>query len=526
MKLIDSNTVKFYPQIVTDYLSGSLKSENIVDWDYSLDQLNVNKNQPFNSKIRAVVHQAFLNQYSNFELSQKESRNITLFSEEGTYTITTGHQLILLGGPMFFYTKIKDVIKLAKQASTNENPVLPIFWMASEDHDYEEISSVDLFGKKISCPGENKGPVGRIDKTHFESFLIEVNHILGEGAEFSRIKQIINNAFISGENLSQITRRLVRELFKEEGLLILDADTKELKALFTEIIHKELFEQLTIKSSEKHINRLKSVYKVQVKPREINLFYIENGIRKRIVQTNEGFTTPDELLVWTNQEMKDLINFSPEKISPNVLLRPIYQELLLPNLAYVGGAGEIAYWLELKPVFNAFKVDFPIPLLRNSYFMISNKNADWLDENKIGLQTLFKDIDIQVNKLTKSLSSNILSFEEDFQFLKDFFLRLKLKGAEINPQLEKVVNGEEIRANSALKNVEKRFVNAEKKNREQELSKLKNITNKLFPFGKPMERVNSYIPFLVKDPVGFNQQIDVAPSLFDQKIVFIIASSV
>ena len=526
MKLIDSNTVNFYPEIITDYLSGELKSKNIIDWDYSLEQLSINKNQEYSSKIRTVVHQSFLKQYAGFELTEKEAANIDLFSKEATSTVTTGHQLMLLGGSMFFYTKIIDVIKLAKQLSTVENPVLPIFWLASEDHDYQEISSINLFGKKISCPGENKGPVGRIPKAHFVSFLQDINNILGEGEDFFRIKEIINKAFSLGENLSQITRLFVRELFKEEGLLILDADAKELKGLFTEILQKELFQKLTIKSSEKHISLLKSKYKIQVNPRDINLFFIENKLRKRIIKTNEGFTTPDKFLSWTNQEMQDLINCSPEKISPNVLLRPLYQELLLPNLAYVGGASEIAYWLELKPVFNAFKVNFPLPLVRNPYFVMSEKNAEWLDKNKISFQTLFKNIDNQVNELTKSLSSDLLSFQEDFEFLKEFFLRLKLKGVKINSQLEKVVIGEEKRANSALKNLEKRFVNAEKKNFEQELMKLKNIVNKLFPSGRPMERVDSFINFISKDYTSFSHQLEGAPSLFEQKIIFIISGKI
>ncbi len=526
MKLIDSNTVNFYPEIITDYLSGELKSKNIIDWDYSLEQLSINKNQEYSSKIRTAVHQSFLKQYAGFELTEKEAANIDLFSKEGTYTITTGHQLMLLGGSMFFYTKIIDVIKLAKQLSTVENPVLPIFWMASEDHDYEEISSINLFGKKITCSGENKGPVGRIPQKQFEGFLKDVNQVLGDGEEFSQIKKLINKAFDSGENLSQITRVFVRELFKEDGLLILDPDSRELKELFALVAKKELFEKTTYKSSENHLNRLKSEYKLQVKPREINLFYIENGIRKRFVKTDGGFATSDRSNFWTPSEIKELIVSSPEKISPNVLLRTVYQELLLPNLAYVGGASEIAYWLELKPVFNAFKINFPLPLVRNTYFVLSEKNTQWLDKNKISFHTLFNNIDIQVNELTKSLSSNLLSFQEDFEFLKEFYLRLKLKGLKINRQLEKVVIGEEKRANSALKNLEKRFVNAEKKNFEQELMKLKNIMNKLFPSGKPMERVDSFINFISKDFSGFNHQLEVAPSLFEQKIIFIISRKI
>ena len=521
MNLINSNSVDFYPKIITDYLSGELKSKNIIDWEYSQEQLASKNGRRYSSKNRSVVHNVLLEQYASFNLTEKESIHIELFSKESTCTITTGHQLMLLGGPMFFYTKIMDVIKLAQQTSTIETPVLPVFWMASEDHDYEEISTINLFGKKINCSGSNKGPVGRIPKEHFEDFLKEINAILGDGEEFIRIKNIINKSFDSGENLSHITRIFVRELFKEDGLLILDGDCKELKSLFSEIAQKELFQETTFNSSKKYLELLKSQYKLQVKPREINLFYIEDGIRKRLIKTEKGFATLDHSIFWTPSEMKKLVADSPEKISPNVLLRAVYQEVLLPNIAYVGGAGEIAYWLEMKPVFDAFQLDFPIPLVRNSYFILSKKSSEWLGKNDVSLDALFEDTDRQINKLIKVLSSSLLSFDKDFEALKGFYSSLKLKGEKINPQLEKVVSGEEKRAYSALKNVEKRFLNAEKKKHEQEIMKLKQIMSKLFPKGKPMERVDSFIPYITQDSFGFKGKIIASPSLFEQKIVFL-----
>lgn len=520
MNSINSNSVDFYPKIITDYLSGELKSKSIIDWEYPQDQLVSKKRKRYSSKNRSVVHKALLEQYASFDLTEKESLHIELFSKENTCTITTGHQLMLLGGPMFFYTKIMDVIKLAQQTSTSETPVLPVFWMASEDHDYEEISTINLFGKKINCPGTNKGPVGRIPKEHFQDFLKEINAVLGEGEEFIRIKNIINKAFVSGENLSHITRVFVRELFKEEGLLIFDADSRELKTLFKDVARKEFFEQIVINSSKDHLNKIKQDYKLQVKPREINLFYIENGIRKRFVRTKEGFSTSDQSIFWTPDEIEDLIDKTPEKISPNVLLRPVYQEILLPNIAYVGGAGEVSYWLELKPVFNALKVGFPTPLLRNSYFVLAQKNFDWLSSRNLFSEALFDDVNVQINALTKFLSSNPISLDQDFEFLKKFFHNLKIKGGEIDVQLKKVVEGEEKRANSALKNVEKRFLKAEKKKHQEDILKLENIINKLFPGSKPMERVVSFIPFLVKDLNRFKHQIEASPNVLEQKIVF------
>lgn len=518
MKLFDYKDVNFYPNLISDYLSGELKNKGLIDWDYTINQLEKNKSREYSLETRKVVHEELTKQYSKFDLTAKEEEHLSLFSKENTFTITTGHQLMLLGGPMFFYTKIMDVIKLCKELSTVDSPLIPVFWMASEDHDYEEISKVNLFGRVVECPGENKGPVGRIDSKYFESFLNQINQLLGDSEQYAEIKSIINKAFTEGENLSQITRLFVRGLFKEDGLLIIDGDSVALKSLFKPVAEKELFEKAVFRASDAHIKLLSKDYKIQVTPRELNLFYIEDEVRQRIIETEKGFSTPEGSYSWSVDEMTSLIQNNPEKISPNVILRPVYQEVVLPNLAYVGGAGEIAYWLELKPIFDGLKIDFPTPLVRTPYFIFPEKNAIWLEDQNIELLNLFGDIDVLVNEVVKSLSGDDISFEKEFKELKSFYDALKLKGERVQPQLEKMILGEEKRALSSLQNVEKRFVKADKQKHEQVLNKLRNIKGKLFPNNKPMERVDSFIPFLVNSNIEFKKQLLEASNLFDKKI--------
>lgn len=517
MKLIDFDKVDFYSPLIKDYLSGELKSKGLVTWDYSKEQLQKNKSRSYDSKTRAIVAKALREQYSGFDLTEAESVNLDLFEQENTFSITTGHQLVLLGGPLFFYSKILDVINLAKDLSEEANPVIPIFWMASEDHDFEEIAKVNLFGKVIECPGENKGPVGRITGAYFQNFLKEVNEIIGEGEQFQFIKSIINKAFQEGQNLSEITRIFVRELFKDEGLLIIDGDDKQLKELFSGVVLKELKSQVGFNSSKTQIEALSKDYKIQVNPREINLFYIEDGVRLRVVKSKNGFSTPGGEFDWTETEMEGLIASQPESISPNALLRPVYEEVLLPNIAYVGGAGEIAYWLELKPVFDAFNVPFPTPLIRKANFIIPVKLLNWLEENKVEIADLFGDLDLLVNDFTKSISTSTIDMSEEENLLKALYEALLAKGRSINPQLEKVVLGEEKRALGALKNVEKRFLNADKQKYEQQINKLKNIHSKFFPGGAAMERVNSYIPEIASNKTEFSRMLSNG-SIFDKKI--------
>ena len=504
MKVIKSKEVDFYPSLINDYISGELNKNGIIDWDYSESQVLKNaKNRNFSKLQRQVLVSRLKVQYKNCQLSKAEEKSLSLLSEDMTYTITTGHQLNLLGGAQFFYTKILDVIRFSsKLSNTSEYNFVPIFWMATEDHDYEEISDVSLFGKKISCPGENRGPVGRIPRTYFIEFLREVESVLGSDDRFKEIKKEISDSFNNNKTLAEITRSFVRSLFSEQGLLIIDGDDEILKKQFSKIAIQEVNNQTSYKAVNKQISLL-SNYKIQVKPRDINLFYIENEVRERILKTKVGFSTVNNLQNWTSNSFKDFAESNASSLSPNVLLRPLYQELILPNVAYIGGAGEISYWLELAPMFKDFEVQFPLPIVRTSYFVVAEKLINWLENNGIESKELFGNKDKLLNDFIKSIGTSETSLEKEKEELEEFYKKLLKKAKTISTDLEKVVIGEEKRAFNALINVQKRFVNAEKKNHEQTILKLENIISKFFPNGVPMERVNSFIPLIVRGDFKF-----------------------
>jgi len=519
---IDINKVNFYPPLIQDYLNGSLLKNGIVNWEYSKCELRSKiENRSFSSDSRKLLVERLRIQNSGFVLTSQEEDSLIALENESTLTITTGHQLTLLGGPLFFYSKILDVIKLCKEMTTSQNRIIPVFWMASEDHDFEEISSVNLFGKKLSCPGENKGPVGRIKSEYFNDFLNEVNVVLGDNERFNKIKTSITNSFKEGVNLAEITRLLVRSLFANEGLLIIDGDDLEFKKQLIPIFKQELFEEKAFKSSETQISKIAQTYKVQVNPRKINLFYLEDELRVRIERVAGGFKTIDDQYSWSDEEMNDLIESKPEIVSPNVILRPVYQEIVLPNVAYVGGAGEIAYWLELANTFESFNIQFPLPVVRKSYFLIQEKLTEWLDTHELTIGQLFGDVDALINKFTKSISTDIISLDLELTNICKFYEELLLRGKAISPQLEKVVLGEKKRAVSALRNLEKRFLNAEKQKHEVAITKIKNLIHKIFPNGSPMERVDSYFPFLVNPALDLKKEIENAGSVLDINISLI-----
>lgn len=516
-KLINCKSVNFYPKLIQQYIDNELKNKQIVDFDYSENELKRQlKNRSYSAEQRAVLVNALQKQYQGFDLTNAEKNNLAHLNNSNCFTITTGHQLVLLGGPLFFYSKILDVVQLAKKMSSASNHVVPIFWMASEDHDFEEIASVRIFGKKITAAGNNKGPVGRLKNSVFKEFLTEIKALLQNDDRYSVIVELISTAFESGKNLSEITRIFVRFFFKDEGVLIIDGDDENLKRLFIPAIKAELTNQTLFKATQDVLQNFNNEgFKIQVNPREINLFFIQDGLRERIVPSEKGFKTVNNTHSWSHDELLKLVDEQPQCFSPNAVLRPVYQEVILPNIAYVGGAGEIAYWLELPKAFKAFGIHFPMPIVRKSYIVVQHKLLQWLTDNAWDLSSLFKIPELLEKEFAEKIADDTVKLTNEISELTVFFDKLKVKGESIAPQMAKVVLGEQKRAISALENVEKRFLNAEKQKHDQQLNKLLNIQERVLPNQKPMERGESFLPLFVNPSLDLKKALVNYTNVFD-----------
>ena len=347
-----------FSKTFTDYLAGKNELTSFYNQYPSIHSFNESiKSRKFTRQKRDTLCSIVASQYSNFTPSSTVSENIQSLKNANTFTITTGHQLNIFTGPLYFLYKIITAINTCKELK-NKFPnyhFVPVYWMASEDHDFEEISYFHFEGKKISWETDQQGAVGRFDPKG----LLEIARKLPAGASF------FNDAY-NESNLAGAVRKYVNYLFGDEGVVVLDGDEADLKKSLIPIIEDDLFhhnsEKLVSKSSDL-LN--KSGHKTQVTAREINFFYLDNGIRERIERTTQGFHVVDTTIKFTGKEIKKLIQEHPEKFSPNVILRPLYQEIVLPNLAYIGGPSEIIYWLQLKGVFDHFEVPYPFFMPRN-----------------------------------------------------------------------------------------------------------------------------------------------------------------
>ena len=461
------------------------------------------KKASFAVENRKVLKQVLLEQYQKVgkATSTKTAENIIALEDANTFTVVTGHQLNLFTGPLYFLYKIISTINLCKRLAKQypDNTFVPVYWMATEDHDFEEINFFNFNGKKFQWQGpgstEQGGAVGAYSTDGLESVLDLFESELGRGVHAQRVAELFKKAYITHDNLSDATRYLANELFKDQGLVIIDADAYQLKQLFIPQMRQELFEptsQTTVESTITALNQVDPSYKIQVNPRAINLFYLNTGSRERIIETPTGYGVNNTDITWSKEELEDHLRDSPERFSPNVMTRPLYQEVILPNLCYIGGAGELAYWLELKDFFETQKVPFPILLLRNSALIISEKQSSKLEKLNISNKQLFLDKNSFINSKIREISNIDIDFSVQKKHLEEQFKAMYQIAEQTDKTFLGAVKAQEVKQIKGLDHLEKRLLKAQKKKLSDQVSRLVTLQNELFPNGSLQERSENF----------------------------------
>jgi bacillithiol biosynthesis cysteine-adding enzyme BshC len=233
------------------------------------------KQLSFKPDSRKILVRALQRQYENTNTSEATLNNISSLSEANTFTITTGHQLNLFTGPLYFLYKIFSVINLSEKLKEtySDSNFVPIYWMATEDHDFDEINYFNLFGKKVEWKRESGGAVGALSTAGLSEILKELKVQLGESNNAIKLASLFSEAYTNHENLADATRYLGNKLFSDYGLVIVDGNDKNLKEGFAPYVKQELLEGNSHSEINMTSERLTKLgYSQQVFPREINLF--------------------------------------------------------------------------------------------------------------------------------------------------------------------------------------------------------------------------------------------------------------
>jgi bacillithiol biosynthesis cysteine-adding enzyme BshC len=423
------------------------------------------------------------------------AQNLELLKLDSTYTITTGHQLNIFAGPLYFLYKIATAIKLSQQlkAAHPDKNFVPVYWMASEDHDFAEINYTNIGGKKVHWWYEASGATGRINPDTMRQALNQYKGVLGMEGHAVEVAEIVETAYTRFDKLADATRYLVNALFGQYGLVIIDADDHEFKKQFAPIMEQDIINQNSFKNitaTNEQLHKL-SVH-IQVNPREINFFYLKDSLRERVIFEHDSYQVMNTEIRFTEAELKEEIATYPERFSPNVVMRPLYQECILPNIAYIGGGAEVVYWLELKSNFDFYKVDFPILILRNSALVVKKDQAAKVKHMDLTAADLFKPNDTLKTDWIKKHSNHTLSLEGEWREMSALFEKIKLRSYKIDPTLSPSAAAVQARLKHAIDNLEKKLIKAEKRNYATRLEQLAVVKAELFPKDSLQERTENF----------------------------------
>ncbi len=503
---------QFSSAVIRDLVAEKAAIKPFIHDFYTVDAiLEQAKAKNFSIEKRNTLVQQLNAQSGGIELTTKTRQNIEALKSDDAFTITTGHQLNLLTGPLYSIYKVAQVIAISQAVNNKqtEKKMIPVFWMATEDHDFEEINHLRIFGKKLEWTKENQldAIVGAIKTAGMTNFLTEVEETYRE-EEMQKAIADFTAAYRSAENLAGATRRLMNHLFGAYGLVIIDGNDVELKKAFKPVAKQELETRFVHKHVTETNTALEKVgYHQQVHVRNCNLFYIaEDDTRKRIANEDGTFLVGDN-----ERSLDDLLtelDEHPARFSPNALLRPIYQELILPNLVYVGGGGEIAYWLQLKGVFNALSVQIPLLRVRDSFVLLDQRSVKDLEELGLSVPKLkrdWHDIMKEIALEDVAVEIELTAETEALNSIKD---KLVQKATNVNKGLAAMVEAEFVKMEKSIERIEAKLVKAEKSKHEQKGKKLEKLQSKIFPKGGFQERYDNFIPYYLSDKKFVSKIVD------------------
>ena len=449
---------------------------------------------------RASLVQVLEAQYDGLPLHPKVRENILALGQNDTFTVATAHQPSLFLGPLYFLYKAITTLNLAEmaQAATGRT-IVPVFVLGSEDHDLDELNHINLFNKKIVWESTESGAVGSMSTDGLAPVLSELKSILGESEAAQALFSRVEGAYTGQPTIAAATRALLHELFGRFGLVVFDLNHPDLKRAFIPVLKAELLEQPAARLVGETIAQLNELgFKTQATPRDINLFYMHNGLRERIVLEQGGYKVLHTDLEFSREAMLEAVEQHPERFSPNVVLRPLYQEMVLPNLAYVGGGGELAYWLERKSLFQHFKVPLPMLVRRNSALWVDRDSVKKLVKFNFGALRLFEDTDALVRAYVAANAEADVQLSEEIDALHAIFERIAQKAAVVDPTLEIAVRADATKAVGTIEQWESRLVRAEKQKHEVTVNQIRALREKLFPGGGLQERHDNFMPYLLK----------------------------
>lgn len=510
------------------YTMGAAELKPFYKYEVSLEAFSqIIQDKQKDKTNRKILVEVLREQYEGLETSQAVKDNIESLLQENAFTLVTAHQPSLFTGPLYYIYKVISTINLAERLNERypEQHFVPIFISGGEDHDFEEVNHLHLFGKTISWQNDESGPVGMMKTDTLKPVLEEVREVFGESDRAEELYALLRESVESHSRYADTARHLANALFREYGLVIIDMSHARLKELFIPYIKEEIFEQPSKGLVEATVAELeKAGFSEQAYPREINFFYLgpELRQRERIVLENGRYKVLNTEYSFSREELAQEIEQHPERFSPNVVMRPVFQELILPNLAYIGGGGELAYWLERKSQFEHFGINYPMLIRRDSVLFIDKGNAKRLEKLEMTVEQLFGDIEALIKEYVRENTENEISLTEEKAQLEALVKGIEQKAREVDPTLVKTAAAEGQKMINSMEQLEGKLMRAEKQRHDIAINQMRTLKDKLFPGNGLQERYDNFMMYYLKYGREFFEVLKQNLNPLDKKFTVII----
>lgn len=469
----------------------------------------------FTTNQREVLINALYQQYKrdgvDLNPNSPVAENIESLRSGNTFTFTTGQQIHIFLGPLFFVYKIQSLIAQAKQFSAQQADIkaVPVFWMATEDHDLAEIDHVKLYGTTFTWETNLGNAVGRLKCEGLLQLIEKLEERADKNEQNADFFEMLKRHYAPGKSLAAATRGLIHELFGSDGLLIIDPDDKQLKQAFLNIAQKDIQEKIVHRFAGPTTALFKKQgYEPRVNPQEINYFWLDQDKRIKLKVQSDHIIKEDS----GETISKEVIFSNIEKLSPNVLTRPLYQETILPNILFLGGSAEVEYWLPLQQAFAELGLQFPVLMQRDSVLILSSKNLEIIESNGFSWEQLFKsEKDLAeyyfefIHQKSEKLSDRVGGMEKELSALK-----LELEKRSTPGTIFKEIN--EIQ--KAFSRLEKMLADEELKSQKENVTLGKILKLKAKFFDTKQERDEFVVAYPHMINYRFEKQGSLTPELF------------
>ncbi|HKP32402.1 MAG TPA: bacillithiol biosynthesis cysteine-adding enzyme BshC [Chitinophagaceae bacterium] len=488
-----------FSKILTDYVDQSPALKPFYKHEVSIEGIKaaIAERKSFENQRELLVGE-LMRQYSAVKFGSQVARSIEKLRNASTFTITTAHQPNIFTGPLYFIYKIIHAIKLADHLSKelSEYEFVPVFYMGSEDADLAELNHISINGEKLVWDTKQSGAVGRMNTKGLETLIDRIEGELGVQPHGKEIVSLLKKCYLESDNVQNATFKIINELFGEYGLIVLIADNPQLKSVMRPVFEKDILEKEPSRIVDSTISQLTQAgMKVQANPRSINLFYLKDDLRERFTENGTGFHVHNTDLKFSKEDILTELEQNPQHFSPNVILRGLYQETILPNVAFIGGGGELSYWLELKDLFEFYNVPFPVLIVRNSFLIVDQKWNDKIERLCCEEKDLFKAEHELLTEFVKRQSKNELTLDKERDELKKYYEDLRETTGKVDKSLLQHIAALEKKAMNKLEAFEKKLIRAEKRKYAEEQKIIQDMKAELFPNNGLQERAENFMSF-------------------------------